>query len=238
MIAGHLRSGSTGIKTPRQRLKSQNSGEVEDVVVGDEFDEGDADHGLTDIRTFPLLPSQFAFVPPRRDSFPVEKLLSGVVFCSGRLRPVAVSQLAVCSALAQCRVYCGWRDSGSASSLVRPRSFFAGLAAAMASVSRTNGVGRVCGRRAPESSAVPPRLPRHIFGDKIVRGGKGDSNSIKTNHARLTLLCPLPSCPMLFRGSFVALAATLFSSVVAISPGFPYGSQKVRGVNLGGWLVL
>lgn len=24
----------------------------------------------------------------------------------------------------------------------------------------------------------------------------------------------------------------------AISPGFPYGSQKVRGVNLGGWLVL
>ena len=23
-----------------------------------------------------------------------------------------------------------------------------------------------------------------------------------------------------------------------ISPGFPYGSQKVRGVNLGGWLVL
>ncbi len=23
-----------------------------------------------------------------------------------------------------------------------------------------------------------------------------------------------------------------------ISPGFPYGSQKVRGVTLGGWLVL
>ena len=23
-----------------------------------------------------------------------------------------------------------------------------------------------------------------------------------------------------------------------INPGFPYGSQKVRGVNLGGWLVL
>lgn len=24
----------------------------------------------------------------------------------------------------------------------------------------------------------------------------------------------------------------------AIRPGFPYGSQKIRGVNLGGWLVL
>jgi glucan 1,3-beta-glucosidase len=23
-----------------------------------------------------------------------------------------------------------------------------------------------------------------------------------------------------------------------INPGFPYGSEKVRGVNLGGWLVL
>ncbi|KAK7032151.1 hypothetical protein VNI00_013325 [Paramarasmius palmivorus] len=31
---------------------------------------------------------------------------------------------------------------------------------------------------------------------------------------------------------------TLASSAVAINPGFPYGSQKVRGVNLGGWLVL
>jgi len=27
-------------------------------------------------------------------------------------------------------------------------------------------------------------------------------------------------------------------TVLAITPGFPYGSQKVRGVNLGGWLVL
>lgn len=26
--------------------------------------------------------------------------------------------------------------------------------------------------------------------------------------------------------------------VFAVTPGFPYGSQKVRGVNLGGWLVL
>jgi hypothetical protein len=25
---------------------------------------------------------------------------------------------------------------------------------------------------------------------------------------------------------------------LAITPGFPYGSQKVRGVNVGGWLVL
>ncbi|KAF5385032.1 hypothetical protein D9615_001239 [Tricholomella constricta] len=28
------------------------------------------------------------------------------------------------------------------------------------------------------------------------------------------------------------------SSIAAVTPGFPYGSQKVRGVNLGGWLVL
>ena len=47
-----------------------------------------------------------------------------------------------------------------------------------------------------------------------------------------------PSRLMLLRGAFVALAATLLSSVSAINPGFPYGSQKVRGVNLGGWLVL
>jgi hypothetical protein len=34
------------------------------------------------------------------------------------------------------------------------------------------------------------------------------------------------------------LAFSLVSSALAFSPGFPYGSQKVRGVNLGGWLVL
>ncbi|KAG5641066.1 hypothetical protein DXG03_006270 [Asterophora parasitica] len=33
----------------------------------------------------------------------------------------------------------------------------------------------------------------------------------------------------------VSVAST---SLAAISPGFPYGTQKVRGVNLGGWLVL
>jgi len=51
----------------------------------------------------------------------------------------------------------------------------------------------------------------------------------------------------MFRSSYLtalALASTLFlhlSPVRAdnpISPGFPYGSQKVRGVNIGGWLVL
>ncbi|KAL0951612.1 hypothetical protein HGRIS_008292 [Hohenbuehelia grisea] len=36
----------------------------------------------------------------------------------------------------------------------------------------------------------------------------------------------------------LALSASFLSSVYAITPGFPYGSQKVRGVNLGGWLVL
>jgi glucan 1,3-beta-glucosidase len=39
----------------------------------------------------------------------------------------------------------------------------------------------------------------------------------------------------------VALLATLCvagNSQLSFSPGFPYGSQPVRGVNLGGWLVL
>lgn len=40
--------------------------------------------------------------------------------------------------------------------------------------------------------------------------------------------------------SFLRTVACLSiaSSSLAITPGFPYGSQKVRGVNLGGWLVL
>lgn len=41
----------------------------------------------------------------------------------------------------------------------------------------------------------------------------------------------------------MAIATLLFAllalhSVLAIQPGFPYGSSKVRGVNIGGWLVL
>lgn len=31
---------------------------------------------------------------------------------------------------------------------------------------------------------------------------------------------------------------SLISSCLSFNPAFPYGSQKVRGVNLGGWLVL
>jgi len=34
------------------------------------------------------------------------------------------------------------------------------------------------------------------------------------------------------------IAFALCSPIFAFTPGFPYGSQKVRGVNLGGWLVL
>lgn len=45
--------------------------------------------------------------------------------------------------------------------------------------------------------------------------------------------------PSLLRASLTALALVAFSSTAsAINPGFPYGSTKVRGVNLGGWLVL
>ena len=47
------------------------------------------------------------------------------------------------------------------------------------------------------------------------------------------------------RSALITLLAT-FLSLVSLSPvtthgytwGFPYDSQKVRGVNLGGWLVL
>ncbi|KAF8808109.1 exo-1,3-beta-glucanase [Phlegmacium glaucopus] len=40
--------------------------------------------------------------------------------------------------------------------------------------------------------------------------------------------------------TLVALASALYflPSIAALTFGFPYGSQKVRGVNLGGWLVL
>ncbi|KAF7337508.1 hypothetical protein MSAN_02223800 [Mycena sanguinolenta] len=34
------------------------------------------------------------------------------------------------------------------------------------------------------------------------------------------------------------LGFSLLSSAAAFTPGFPYGTEKVRGVNLGGWLVL
>ncbi|KAJ7878589.1 glycoside hydrolase family 5 protein, partial [Mycena leptocephala] len=34
------------------------------------------------------------------------------------------------------------------------------------------------------------------------------------------------------------LGLSFLSSALAFSPGFPYGTTKVRGVNLGGWLVL
>jgi glucan 1,3-beta-glucosidase len=38
---------------------------------------------------------------------------------------------------------------------------------------------------------------------------------------------------------FIAVAVFALSLVSSVSAwGFPYGSKKVRGVNLGGWLVL
>lgn len=37
---------------------------------------------------------------------------------------------------------------------------------------------------------------------------------------------------------FATCSLVLTPTVSAITYGFPYGSQKVRGVNLGGWLVL
>jgi len=37
--------------------------------------------------------------------------------------------------------------------------------------------------------------------------------------------------------SAYTLLACLLPATLAFSPGFPYGAQKVRGVNLGGWLL-
>lgn len=40
-------------------------------------------------------------------------------------------------------------------------------------------------------------------------------------------------------GLLALVELSLLHSVLSqINPGFPYGSEKVRGVNLGGWLVL
>ncbi|EGN93093.1 glycoside hydrolase family 5 protein [Serpula lacrymans var. lacrymans S7.3] len=44
--------------------------------------------------------------------------------------------------------------------------------------------------------------------------------------------------PFLRHVAFALLGLSLAPSALSFSPGFPYGSQKVRGVNLGGWLVL
>jgi glucan 1,3-beta-glucosidase len=37
---------------------------------------------------------------------------------------------------------------------------------------------------------------------------------------------------------FTALGLPFVPLSLCINPSFPYGQQKVRGVNLGGWLVL
>lgn len=38
--------------------------------------------------------------------------------------------------------------------------------------------------------------------------------------------------------SAYTLLACLLPAALAFSPGFPYGSQKVRGISLGGWLLI
>lgn len=38
--------------------------------------------------------------------------------------------------------------------------------------------------------------------------------------------------------SLALLGLSLLPSALSFTPGFPYGTEKVRGVNLGGWLVL
>jgi hypothetical protein len=38
--------------------------------------------------------------------------------------------------------------------------------------------------------------------------------------------------------SAYTLLACLLPAALAFGPGFPYGAQKVRGVSLGGWLLI
>lgn len=50
-------------------------------------------------------------------------------------------------------------------------------------------------------------------------------------------LLSMPFSPL--RATATALyGLSLLSSAYAFNPTFPYGREKVRGVNLGGWLVL
>lgn len=53
----------------------------------------------------------------------------------------------------------------------------------------------------------------------------------------LTLFSDMPFSLRLALPSAL-LSLSLLPSALPFTPGFPYGSQKVRGVNLGGWLVL
>lgn len=43
-----------------------------------------------------------------------------------------------------------------------------------------------------------------------------------------------------FLGAFLAFfaLASVIPSLFAMDFGFPYGTEKIRGVNLGGWLVI
>jgi hypothetical protein len=53
----------------------------------------------------------------------------------------------------------------------------------------------------------------------------------------LTLFYAMPfSLRLLLAAALLGLS--LLPSVLPFSPGFPYGKTRVRGVNLGGWLVL
>lgn len=115
-------------------------------------------------------------------------------------------------------------------------------------------IGRRCCRVWHNGSvrSPPRRRPAFAFPSSCSSGRKSPTcegvlffhkfPTQNASHVQLVPFCPptlpLSLSPMLLRGSFFALAAALVSSVAAISPGFSYGSQKVRGVNLGGWLVL
>ena len=46
----------------------------------------------------------------------------------------------------------------------------------------------------------------------------------------ISLLCAVPDA--------LSRPMPMWNTQLPFSPGFPYGSQPVRGVNLGGWLVL
>lgn len=84
------------------------------------------------------------------------------------------------------------------------------------------------------SRSIHPLLPHPHF--RSYKVCTGLDPLLPLSLPSLSLLPNMLSISRLLTTCTLALAAS--RAALAISPGFPYGSEKVRGVNLGGWLVL
>ena len=93
-------------------------------------------------------------------------------------------------------------------------------------------------------SELPTGEPPNVVG--LDRSADSDNNTeIKKRRSRLwffpdyclTLFYAMPFSLRLVLAAAL-LGLSLLPYVFPFTPGFPYGSEIVRGVNLGGWLVL